>query len=115
MLAHYDQTRLYLSITTMTIATLSNTAASTSSPQHISFDYEQSRRRSAFDTPGELTPEQLLFLSNFIKDTAFYVEQLESYIGEYLDEFWEDREYAYHLTTDLLIDQLQQQPLEEKG
>jgi hypothetical protein len=63
---------------------------------------------------GELTPDQLLFLSNFIKDTAFYIEQLESYVGEYLDEFWEDREYAYHLTTDLLIDTLQQQPLEER-
>lgn len=64
---------------------------------------------------GELTPEQLLFLSNFIKETAFYIEQLESFVGEYLDEFWEDREYAYHLTTDLLIDTLQQQPLEERG
>ena len=60
-----------------------------------------------------MTPEQLLFLSNFIRDTAFYIEHLESYIGEYLDEFWEDREYAYHLTTDLLIDALQQKPLNE--
>ncbi|HET6510542.1 MAG TPA: hypothetical protein VFH43_00005 [Candidatus Kapabacteria bacterium] len=104
----------------MTIAatTLSNTthiSPLNAMPQHVSFaNTKQASKRSSFDTPGELTPEQLLFLTNFIKDTAFYVEQLESYIGEYLDEFWEDREYAYHLTTDLLIDQLQQQPLEER-
>jgi hypothetical protein len=71
-------------------------------------------RRIEPHVAGELSPEQLLFLSNFIKETAFYIEQLESYVGEYLDEFWEDREYAYHLTTDLLIDTLQQQPLEER-
>ena len=104
----------------MTIAstTLSNTThinPLNAMPQQVSFaNAKPSSKRSPFDTPGELTPEQLLFLTNFIKDTAFYVEQLESYIGEYLDEFWEDREYAYHLTTDLLIDQLQQQPLEER-
>lgn len=62
---------------------------------------------TSFGIHRSLTTEQLLFLTNFIKDTAFYVEQLESYIGEYLDDFWEEREHAYHLTTDLLIDVLQ--------
>lgn len=51
-----------------------------------------------------LTPEQVLFLCNFIKETAFYVEQLESHLGEYLNQFWEEREYAYQLTTDMLVD-----------
>lgn len=71
-------------------------------------------KRITCNAAGELSTEQLLFLSNFIKETAFYMEQLESYIGEYLDQFWEDREYAYHLMTDMLIDTLQQQPLEER-
>jgi hypothetical protein len=95
-----------------TVATSPVTSANTMypmvSPSHTS------RRSAQPHIAGELSPEQLLFLTNFIKETAFYIEQLESYVGEYLDEFWEDREYAYHLTTDLLIDTLQQ-PLEERG
>src|SRR5687768_14670239 len=97
------------------MTTVATSPMTSVNPMYPMFSPTHTTRRSVEPhIAGELTSEQLLFLSNFIKETAFYIEQLESYIGEYLDEFWEDREYAYHLTTDLLIDTLQQQPLEER-
>jgi hypothetical protein len=50
-----------------------------------------------------LTPVDVDFLSDFIKVSAFYVEDLEDYVGEELIDFWESREHALQIITDLIL------------
>ena len=47
----------------------------------------------------------LRFLRDFILSSALYVEQLEGYICDSSDEFWQAREHAYKIITSLLIRQ----------
>jgi len=44
------------------------------------------------------------FLSDFVKVTAFYVEDLEDYLGEELLDFWQSREHALGIITDAMLD-----------
>jgi hypothetical protein len=50
-----------------------------------------------------LTHEALEYLAWFIKDTGFFIEQLEEEIDESLDDFWMAREDAYHIVTDAML------------
>jgi hypothetical protein len=50
-----------------------------------------------------LTDRDLDFLTDFIKVSAFYVEDLENYLGEELLDFWESREHALQIVTDLIL------------
>ncbi len=107
-------TKLYTMTPQAAALPISDFRPDTSDFQYSFVSANARTKKATFHAPGELSTEQILFLSNFIKETAFYMEHLESFIGEYLDQFWEDREYAYHLMTDMLIDTLQQQPLEDR-
>jgi hypothetical protein len=50
-----------------------------------------------------IPPGDIDFLSDFIKVSAFYVEDLEDYVGEELFDFWESREHALQIITDLIL------------
>ncbi len=50
-----------------------------------------------------LSEDDLRFLRDFILGSAIYIEQLESFLSECSDDFWEDREHAYRIVTALLI------------
>jgi hypothetical protein len=52
---------------------------------------------------SSLTEEDLRFLRDFILSSAMYVEQLESFLCDSSDDFWEAREQAYRIITALLI------------
>ncbi|HEY3876377.1 MAG TPA: hypothetical protein VGM92_12955 [Candidatus Kapabacteria bacterium] len=53
--------------------------------------------------PIAITEEDLRFLRDFILSSATYVEQLESLVCESSDDFWEGREHAYRLITNILL------------
>ncbi|MFI5263515.1 MAG: hypothetical protein ACHQM6_03265 [Candidatus Kapaibacterium sp.] len=44
------------------------------------------------------------FLSDFVKVTAFYVEDLEDYLGEELLDFWQSREHALKIITEAMME-----------
>ena len=44
------------------------------------------------------------FLSDFIKVSAFYVEDLEDYAGEELLDFWQSREHALKIITEAMLE-----------
>ncbi len=50
-----------------------------------------------------LTEDDLRFLRDFILSSAMYVEQLEAFLCDTSDDFWEAREQAYRIITALLI------------
>ena len=50
-----------------------------------------------------LTEDDLRFLRDFILSSAMYVEQLEAFLCNTSDDFWEAREQAYRIITALLI------------
>ncbi len=52
---------------------------------------------------NSLTEDDLRFLRDFILSSAMYVEQLEAFLCDSSDDFWEAREQAYRIITALLI------------
>jgi hypothetical protein len=52
---------------------------------------------------NSLTEDDLRFLRDFILSSAMYVEQLEAFLSDTSDDFWEAREQAYRIITALLI------------
>ena|ERR1019366_2358537 len=52
---------------------------------------------------NSLTEDDLRFLRDFILSSAMYVEQLEAFLCDTSDDFWEAREQAYRIITALLI------------
>jgi hypothetical protein len=50
-----------------------------------------------------LTEDDLRFLRDFILSSAMYVEQLEAFLFDSSDDFWQAREQAYRIITALLI------------
>jgi hypothetical protein len=50
-----------------------------------------------------LTEDDLRFLRDFILSSAMYVEQLEAFLCDSSNDFWEAREQAYRIITALLI------------
>ena len=61
------------------------------------------RRPRQRKTGFGIAPNDIDFLSDFIKVSAFYVEDLEDYLGEELDDFWQSREHALQIVTDLIL------------
>lgn len=45
----------------------------------------------------------LHFVTDFIRGSAFYVEDLEDRIGEDLNDFWQQREHALRIVTDWMM------------
>jgi hypothetical protein len=52
---------------------------------------------------NSLTEDDLRYLRDFILSSAMYVEQLEAFLCDSSDDFWEARELAYRIITALLI------------
>jgi hypothetical protein len=50
-----------------------------------------------------VTSGDLHFMTDFINDSGFYIEHLESLIGEDLMDFWQAREHALRLLTDWMM------------
>ncbi len=45
----------------------------------------------------------LNYLSDFVKVTAFYVEDLEDILGEEMMDFWQSREHALRIVTEAMV------------
>ncbi len=56
---------------------------------------------------GKISFEDACFLSKFISESAFYIEELERNIGEELVDYWQTREHAMRILTDIMIQQPQ--------
>lgn len=54
---------------------------------------------------GNISFEDAVFLSKFISESAFYIEELERHIGEELIDYWQTREHALRILTDVMIEQ----------
>lgn len=52
-----------------------------------------------------ISADDLQFLSKFISESAFYIEELERYIGEELIDYWQTREHALRILTDQMIEE----------
>jgi hypothetical protein len=51
-----------------------------------------------------MNSRDLDYLSDFIKVTAFYIEDLEDQIGEELLDFWQSREHALAIITEAMME-----------
>jgi hypothetical protein len=51
----------------------------------------------------EINSGDLDYLSDFIKVTAFYIEDLEDFLGEELLDFWQSREHALKIVTEAML------------
>ena len=52
----------------------------------------------------QIKQSEIDFLSDFVKVSAFYVEDLEEYIDEEMLDFWKSRERALQILTELQIE-----------
>ncbi|MEP7233947.1 MAG: hypothetical protein ABI778_01505 [Ignavibacteriota bacterium] len=59
------------------------------------------RSYKTYDVP--LNSGDLDFLSDFVKVTAFYIEDLEDYLGEEIMDFWQSREHALKIITEAMM------------
>ncbi len=50
-----------------------------------------------------LTTNDIDFLTHFVNNSAFYIGELEEEIGEPLNEFWHQRDYALRILTELIL------------
>lgn len=60
-------------------------------------------RKKKINIPISISNKDLDFLTEFLKLSAFYVEDLEEYIGEKLFDFWESREHSLRIITDIML------------
>ncbi len=56
---------------------------------------------------GNISFEDAVFLSKFISESAFYIEELERHIGEELIDYWQTREHSLRILTDVMLQQTQ--------
>ncbi len=59
--------------------------------------------RSVRTTDVTINSGDLDYLSDFVKVSAFYVEDLEDYLGEEMMDFWQSRENALRIITDVMM------------
>lgn len=65
------------------------------------------REKPQESTFGKLLFPDALFLSKFISESAFYIEELERHIDEELLDYWQTRDHALRILTDVLIQETQ--------
>jgi hypothetical protein len=73
---------------------------------HVCYPSSRLRKPRAHQKQQQLSELDLDFLIDFIKVSAFYVEDLEDYIGEELLDFWQSREHALEIMTDMMLDRV---------
>ena len=88
-----------------------NTKEFTPAPSaHLSAPMSRFRRLAPRLTSDfRIGDRDLDFLTDFIKVSAFYVEDLEDQLGEELIDFWESREHALQIMTDLIMQKAEQE------
>lgn len=52
---------------------------------------------------GNISFEDACFLSKFISESAFYIEELERHIGEELVDYWQTREHSLRILTGVMM------------
>jgi hypothetical protein len=60
------------------------------------------RSHKTSDVP--INSGDLDYLSDFVKVSAFYVEELEDYLGEEMIDFWQSREHALKIITEAMLE-----------
>jgi hypothetical protein len=70
------------------------------------------KEKTAENALGRLPFPDALFLSKFISESAFYVEELERHIDEELLDYWQTRDHALRILTGVLIQETQPQTKE---
>jgi hypothetical protein len=94
-------------INTETYATKEFTPAPSA---HVSVPSSRMRRPIPRITRDmHISDNDLDFLTDFIKVSAYYVEDLEDHVGEELMDFWESREHALQIITDLILQKTEQE------
>ena len=63
------------------------------------------REKTTENTLGAVSFLDTLFLSKFISESAFYIEELERHIDEELLDYWQTRDHALRILTDVLLQQ----------
>src|ERR1051325_4404296 len=63
------------------------------------------RRQKTVDVT--INTGDLKYLSDFIHETAFYMEELERIIGTEINDYWESREHALHIITEAIVQQVE--------
>ena len=61
------------------------------------------RKKTSGSTHGKIPFLNALFLSKFISESAFYVEELERHIDEELLDYWQTRDHALRILTEVLM------------
>jgi hypothetical protein len=59
--------------------------------------------------------DDLHFVTDFIRGSAFYIEDLEERIGEDLNDFWQQREHALRVLTDWMMQSMPAPMIESKA
>jgi hypothetical protein len=49
------------------------------------------------------------FLSDFVKVSAFYIEDLEDFLGEEFLDFWQSREHALRIVTNAMVQKVEKE------
>ena len=81
----------------------------TPAPSAYSYTPQSRLRRAKQRKSGfGISHNDIDFLSDFIKVSAFYVEDLEDYVGEELDDFWQSRERALEIVTDMILEKAEE-------
>jgi hypothetical protein len=88
-----------------------NTKEFTPAPGAHAYSPSSRLRRPKSQRPASevLSERDLDFLTDFIKVSAFYVEDLEDYLGEELLDFWQSREHALEIITDVILERAEVQ------
>ncbi|MBS1903894.1 MAG: hypothetical protein JSS75_09335 [Bacteroidetes bacterium] len=64
---------------------------------------KRATREKEQQTDMRVTNGDLHFVTDFVRGSAFYIEDLEERIGEDLDDFWQSREHAMRILTDWMM------------
>ena len=59
--------------------------------------------RTTYTNDVLINSGDLDYLSDFVKVSAFYLEDLEDMLGEEMIDFWQSREHALRIITDVMV------------
>ena len=95
-------------VTTATYATREYSPAPSAKSVNPSARLRRPKPKSVY-ADLSISDRDLDFLTDYLNVSAHYVEDLEDRIGEELLDFWETREHALKIITDLLIQKAEQE------
>jgi hypothetical protein len=72
---------------------------------HASHPESRLRRPRSYHTRDiTINSGDLDYLSDFVKSSAFFIEDLEDYVGEEMIDFWQSREHALKIITEAMME-----------